>query len=133
VEPALGDPDRSHQRHDRDRDHDDDSVLDAVLPAKPALDRGRPVRAGRLDGLPAERRPDGTVYGKTSSYSTSYQITDSAGNCLQPTDPTVTSPDLYLGYISKIIVQPCNGSTLQKWNAPANLLSPTPLKDIGEK
>ncbi len=73
------------------------------------------------------------MYGKTSSYSTSYQITDSAGNCLQPTDPTVTSPDLYLGYISKIIVQPCNGSTLQKWNAPANLLSPTPLKDIGEK
>jgi hypothetical protein len=76
-----------------------------------------------------------TVYTKTSTYATSYEITDGYGYCLQPTDPTLTPPDLYPqgNNISKLIVQTCNGSTLQKWNAPANLVSPLPLKDVGEK
>ncbi len=72
-----------------------------------------------------------TVYRDTGSYSTSYVIKDSSGYCLQPTDPTVDYFPQGNG-ISKSIVAVCNGSTLQKWNAPANLLSPTPLKDIGE-
>ena len=80
-----------------------------------------------------------TVFGGTSAYSSSYQIQDATSStnplCLQPTDPSATPPDLFTSgnNVSKLIVQPCNGSTLQKWNAPANLLSPTPLVNVGEK
>ncbi len=84
-----------------------------------------------------------TVYGATNAYATSYQIMDATSTvnpqatplCLQPTDPTANPPDLFSGgnNVSKMIVAPCNGSTLQKWNAPANLLSPSPLVNIGEK
>jgi hypothetical protein len=76
-----------------------------------------------------------TVYRNTGDYATSYVVKDSNGNCLTPTDPTANPPDLYTYgiQVSKIIVQPCNGSTLQKWNAPATLNSPTPLTDIHEK
>ena len=35
--------------------------------------------------------------------------------------------------ISKIIVVECGPSTLQKWNAPPNIVAPLPLKDIAEK
>jgi hypothetical protein len=75
-----------------------------------------------------------TVYGKTSSYATSYEITDSSGNCLQPTDPKATPPDFFTSGsdISKSIVAKCNGSTLQKWNAPPNILDASPLKNVGE-
>jgi hypothetical protein len=76
-----------------------------------------------------------TVYGNTGTYSTSYEIVDNAGYCLSPTDPTASPGDFFSGgnKISKITVAACNGSTLQKWNAPPNILQPLPLKDIGEK
>jgi hypothetical protein len=76
-----------------------------------------------------------TVYGNSGTYSTSYQITDNSGNCLQPTDPNAVPPDLFTNgnNVSKLIVQNCSGSTLQKWNAPPNILTPLPLKNIGEK
>lgn len=76
-----------------------------------------------------------TRYGKTSLYSTSYSITDSLGECLQPTDPTATPPDFYAnGYqVSKLIVATCNGSTLQKWNADPTVVLATPLVDVGER
>jgi hypothetical protein len=76
-----------------------------------------------------------TVYGDTGSYTTSYRIMDGYGYCLAPTDPAATPPDLYPKglLISKIVVAPCSGSTLQKWNAPPNILQSLPLKDIGEK
>jgi hypothetical protein len=78
-----------------------------------------------------------TVYGNTGTYATSYEIADTSTGkyCLQPTDPTAVPADLFTSgnNVSKLIVQSCNGSTLQKWNAPPNLLSPTPLKDVGEK
>lgn len=75
-----------------------------------------------------------TIYGATGTYSTSYEIVDNAGNCLSPTDPNATPPDLFSGgnKISKMVVSVCSGSTLQKWNAPPNVLQPTPLKDVGE-
>lgn len=75
-----------------------------------------------------------TVYTNTGSYATSYRIMDSNGYCLAPTDPAATSPDFYPNgqSISKSVLVVCSGSTLQKWNAPANLLQSTPLKDIGE-
>jgi hypothetical protein len=72
-----------------------------------------------------------TIYGDTGVYATSYRVTDGYGYCLTPTDP----PDLYrtVNQISKIVVRVCDGSTKQKWNAPAELLDSTPLKDIGER
>jgi hypothetical protein len=76
-----------------------------------------------------------TVYRATDSYKTSYQVVDGFGNCLQPADPTETNPELYEhgNKVSKIVVRACNGSTLQKWNAPPNILRSLPLKDIGER
>lgn len=75
-----------------------------------------------------------TAFGDTGTYATSYRIVDGYGNCLAPTDPDATPADLYPSgqQISKIVVAPCTGSTLQKWNAPPNLQQSTPLKDIGE-
>jgi hypothetical protein len=76
-----------------------------------------------------------TVYGKTDSYATSYQIKDSSGLCLLPRDDTYSPPDWFqtVNYISKIYVAACDGSTLQKWNADKNVLSAVPLKDVAEK
>lgn len=74
-------------------------------------------------------------YGDTGVYATSYVLVDFKGNCLTPTDPLATPPNFYPKglSISKITLAACDGSTLQKWNAPANLLQPLPLKDIGER
>jgi hypothetical protein len=76
-----------------------------------------------------------TPFGPTASYETSYQIVDGFGNCLQPSDPKEPSPELYANgnKVSKIVIRACDGSTLQKWNAPPNILRPLPLKDIGER
>lgn len=87
-----------------------------------------------------------TVYGKTKTYATSYQIQagpktggGDAGTCLAAANPDAQPPELYdrAEYrgspISKIVVRPCDGSAWQKWNAPAYLLDPSPLKDFAEK
>ena len=74
------------------------------------------------------------LFRDTGTYATSYTIVDSAGNCLSPTDPTAPNPDLFSSgqLVSKIVVAVCDGSALQKWNAPTSVLSATPLKDISE-
>jgi type II secretory pathway pseudopilin PulG len=74
-----------------------------------------------------------TVFHDTGTYATSYRIMDSAGFCLQPTDLTVTPKDTHSDGTSKVKVAVCSGSELQKWNAPANLSSPTPITDVNEK
>jgi hypothetical protein len=76
-----------------------------------------------------------TVYTDTGTYASSYQIVDGYGYCLQATDQEATPPDLYPygSEISKIIVRACNGSTLQKWNAPPGILDSVPFKDLGEQ
>lgn len=75
-----------------------------------------------------------TVYTDTGTYATSYTILDKSGYCLQPTDPNATPPDLFSSgqQISKMTVATCNGSTLQKWNAPPRILPAPPLKNVGE-
>jgi hypothetical protein len=75
-----------------------------------------------------------TVYTDTGTYATSYRIIDDSGYCLQPTDPTASPADLFASgnLISKIVVVACTASTLQKWNAPANIVPAPPLKDLGE-
>lgn len=72
-----------------------------------------------------------TIWDDTGDYTTSYRITDNAGNCLQPTDPNAATPDLHYGS-SKIIVTTCSASTLQKWNAPPGVI-PFPVKDFHER
>ncbi|TQS45398.1 RICIN domain-containing protein [Cryptosporangium phraense] len=75
-----------------------------------------------------------TFYGDTGVYATSYTIVDASGYCLAPTNPDDPNPDFYSSgqKISKIVVATCDGSALQKWNAPTSILQTLPLKDISE-
>jgi hypothetical protein len=87
----------------------------------------------------APARTSWTVVGDADGdYAKSYVIKDFSGvNCLAPQDATamLTDPYPFLDGpdISKTVVQPCNGSTLQKWNAPPNVQDSSPLKNIGER
>jgi hypothetical protein len=77
-----------------------------------------------------------TVYGATDEYATSYQIVDGTGKyCLQPRDQNANPADLFqdVNKVAKIYVAPCDGSTLQKWNADRNLLGGKTLKDVTER
>lgn len=78
-----------------------------------------------------------TVNRDTGAYATSYTVVDSAGLCLSPTNPYATPPDLYKPdeyiNVSKIVMDDCDGATIQKWNAPPNILDPSPVKDIAER
>ena len=72
------------------------------------------------------------------TYGTSYVIVDANDRCLSPTDlddPKLPADDIFKGstVVSKLTTAVCNGGKLQKWNAPANIANPTPLKDVGEK
>lgn len=75
-----------------------------------------------------------TFTGQTGNYTTSYRISDSAGHCLQVTDPSLSPPDLFVsnGSFSKIITAACSSSTLQKWNAPPDVQT-APVQDYQEK
>jgi hypothetical protein len=88
-----------------------------------------------LTGVLIPQNQRWTVYGKTDSYSTSYQIVDGFGFCLQPRDQNATTPDYFdaTNKVMKIYVGPCDGSTLQKWNADPNDLNMIRLKDLDEK
>ena len=75
-----------------------------------------------------------TVYGNTGVYATSYTILDGSGNCLSAADPEAPGTELFPkgNVISTVVVRPCDGSTLQKWNAVPDVLKATPLKNIRE-
>lgn len=76
-----------------------------------------------------------TVRTDTGAYPTDYTITDASGYCLAPTDPKAQPPDLFSNgqQISKLVVAACNGSTMQKWNAPPNIVQSVALKDLREE
>jgi hypothetical protein len=79
-----------------------------------------------------------TVSYEEKTYGASYVIKDHNSSCLSPTnldDPNLPTTDAFRGSttVSKLIVAPCDGSKLQKWNAPANIEDPSPLRDIGEQ
>jgi type II secretory pathway pseudopilin PulG len=74
------------------------------------------------------------------SYAQRYTITDSYGNCLVPSLTTFLASDgssittnPSLNQISTIIVAPCDGTKIQKWNAPASSVPQAPLLDVTEK
>jgi hypothetical protein len=77
--------------------------------------------------------------GNTGVYATTYRIESSywapAGTtyCLSPADPAASPPDpnLALG-VARLVMASCTSSTLQKWNAPASVLTSS-LVDVGEK
>ena len=75
-----------------------------------------------------------TVFGDTGVYATSYTILDDNGNCLSAADPEAPGTELYPNgnVISTVVVRPCDGSALQKWNAIPDVLKATPLKNIRE-
>jgi hypothetical protein len=74
-----------------------------------------------------------TVFADTGDYGTSYRVVDTAGLCLQPTDLNITPKDTHSDGTSKVKIEKCSSSELQKWNAPPNINKPTPLIDIFEK
>ncbi|WP_432978038.1 RICIN domain-containing protein [Dactylosporangium sp. CA-233914] len=79
-----------------------------------------------------------TVSYQESTYGSSFVIKDYTGRCLSPAnldDPKLPAGDIFKGSttVSKLTMADCDGSKLQKWNAPANIEDPTPLKNIGEK
>jgi hypothetical protein len=74
-----------------------------------------------------------SVYGDTGVYATSYRIVDSYGYCLTPTDLTANPPDTHSDGTAKVKVAVCNGSELQKWNAPADLNQPLAVTNTVEK
>lgn len=75
-----------------------------------------------------------TRYEMNESYANSYRIVDGYGHCLSPTDPSADPPDLFNSgdKVSKLVVARCDSSTLQKWNAPADIEQSTPLRDVLE-
>jgi hypothetical protein len=79
-----------------------------------------------------------TVSYQEKTYGAGYVIEDYHGSCLSPTnldDKSLPAGDVFKGSttVSKLIVAPCDGSKLQKWNAPPNIEDPSPLKNVGEK
>lgn len=75
--------------------------------------------------LPADQK--WTLYGDTGNKLTAYRIESTYGApsgsayCLGISDPAVSNPDLWDdGFnlrVSKLILQPCTNSDMQKWNA----------------
>lgn len=85
-----------------------------------------------LNGTLTDERLKWTVYGDTGTYTTSYRIVDTNGNCLTPSDLTGPSPETHSDGTAKLKVAPCTRSELQKWNAPANFNKPLVLTNTRE-
>lgn len=61
-----------------------------------------------------------TRYVETGDSLTSYTFVDTHGRCLAAEPVTFVAPNVNLNSVaSKMRMQACNGSTAQKWNAPA--------------
>jgi len=83
--------------------------------------------------------PAGTTWNVTANtgdYVTSYRIRDSTvgqSYCLAPQTAEAVAADPQAYVVSKIVLQTCSDSTLQKWNAPPNVQDAQPLKNVGER
>jgi hypothetical protein len=91
------------------------------------------MSACSLTGILTDERLNWTMFGDTGNYATSYRIVDSDGNCLTPTDLSVAIPDTHSDGTAKVKVAVCNGSELQKWNAPPNFNKPLVLTNTRER
>ncbi len=61
-----------------------------------------------------------TETGDTGSYATSYTIVSAAGSCLSVVQPGLG--DAYNAQWGAIVATTCDGSLVQKWNAPPNFI-----------
>jgi hypothetical protein len=61
-----------------------------------------------------------TESGNTGSYATSYTVVSAAGSCLSVVQPGLG--DTYHQQWGAVIAGVCDGSLVQKWNAPANFI-----------
>lgn len=91
------------------------------------------MTACSLTGTLTDERLKWIMFGDTGNYATSYRIVDSDGNCLTPTDLNVAIPDTHSDGTAKAKVAACNGSELQKWNAPPNFNKPLVLTNTRER
>jgi hypothetical protein len=88
---------------------------------------------------PAPAHTTWTVTGYTGDSTTSYRVRDDSNPpyCLAPQGSAARSADPYPftggTEISKIVVQPCDGSAPQKWNVPAGGSPHVAVGRIGEK
>jgi hypothetical protein len=75
-----------------------------------------------------------TVYRYTGVYATSYQIVNN-GLCLSTTDQGAVPGDFHRKgqKTTKLIMEACDGSVRQKWNADPDTLASLVLKDIREQ
>jgi hypothetical protein len=71
-----------------------------------------------------------TVNQYSPVFSVAYQVIDFYGNCLEAAGSLGTAYQ-YKGY-SEVITAPCDGSGLQKWNAPRSAKL-SPLTGIQEQ
>lgn len=75
----------------------------------------------------------------TGLYATSYRLESGYGvaagsppYCLRPIDPNATPPDPFLASnVTRLVIATCDGTDLQKWNAPTAVLETT-LTDVTE-
>ncbi len=63
-----------------------------------------------------------TESGDTGSYSTGYTIVNSAGYCLSVVQPGPSWASKYDQQWGAIVTVTCDGSLVQKWNAPPNFI-----------
>ena len=79
-----------------------------------------------------ERYQKWTSTGDTGVYASSYNVVNDGGLCLSLTVPGPPGADPYYSQWGFIVVEKCDGTTKQKWNAPAQLL-PGGLQDTYER
>lgn len=82
------------------------------------------------DSLPAELK--WTMVRQADSWAASYVVKDYWGRCLSP-EATPAEPSDESGYsISRVAVAVCDGTALQKWNAPPDAQATRGLEDFQE-
>lgn len=109
---------------DRNRDYEfrDDPHCLTTVPVPGGYPTLAPCRLGSADMR-------WSFYGEGSSARERFTIVDRYGRCLAPEPIDPARPDR----TQPVAVAPCDGSSLQKWNAPPYTADPLPLKDINER
>lgn len=126
--PAFSSPTSAQPGHVTTTDSKDSPTTAYCLDSPLSTASGMYVTVTACSGAPAANT-SWRVYGDTGTFATSYVIKDSAGYCLAP-----STTDFFVNgssNVSKIVMAVCDGSALQKWNAPADVTST--LTNIGER
>jgi hypothetical protein len=98
-------------------------TMDPCTASNPLTDQNDPI----------DEHMKWVVYGDTGDTTSSYRIMDMYGRCLTPTALQGPGKDTHTDGTAKVKVAPCDGSELQKWNAPPDLNAPLALSNTVEK